>query len=281
MHLDPIYLIAECGINHSGSLDLAKRMIKAAADAGMNAVKFQKRSIEQCYTKEFLGSPRESPWGNTQRHQKFGLEFDRTDYTEINRYCKELGIAWSASAWDMESLEFVESFNPPWHKVASPMLGHKPFLRRVAELKRKTYISTGMSTLGEIREVIEIFRAANCDFTLMHCNSTYPMQEDQANLLMIPKLRMLFDCKVGYSGHETSLIKVCVVAATLGACVIERHLTLDRCSYGSDQAASIECSHLHEFVATMRAMPGIMGNGEKEITATEWAARLKLRKDVP
>jgi N-acetylneuraminate synthase len=277
-----LYLIAELGINASGNLDTAIKMIDAAHDAGFDAVKFQKRTIDQCYTKEFLDSYRDSPWGKTQRDQKRGLEFVDWQYERINDHCREIGIDWSASAWDMESLDFVERFNPPWHKIASPMLGHKPFLRRVASLGRKTFISTGMSRLAEIDEVVKIFRDAGTEFVLLHCNSTYPMPESEANLLMLSRYAARYgpETPLGYSGHEVCLTKVCVAAVALGATVIERHITLDRTAYGSDQAASIECHALRDFVETIRAIPGILGTGEKEVTASEWAARIKLRKEV-
>ena len=275
-----MYLIAEIGINHNGSEELAKLMIKAAHDAGFDAIKLQKRNVGMCYTKAFLDSPRESPWGDTQRAQKEGLEFSFRQYQEIDRYCKELGLAWSASAWDLDSQEFIHGFNVPFNKVASPMLGNKPLLRKIAVERKRTFISTGMSHLKEIDEVVELFRNADCPFELMHCNSTYPMPEDQANLLCIPMLRERYYVSVGYSGHETCLTKVCVAAAALGASSIERHITLDRAMYGSDQAASIETHHLRDFVETVRAIPAILGTGVKDVTETEWPARKKLRVEI-
>ena len=275
-----MYLIAEIGINHNGSEELAKLMIKAAHDAGFDAIKLQKRNVGMCYTKAFLDSPRESPWGDTQRAQKEGLEFSFRQYQEIDRYCKELGLAWSASAWDLDSQEFIHGFNVPFNKVASPMLGNKPLLRKIAVERKRTFISTGMSHLKEIDEVVELFRNADCPFELMHCNSTYPMPEDQANLLCIPMLRERYGCEVGYSGHESCLTKVCVAAVTLGATSIERHITLDRAMYGSDQAASIETHHLRDFVETVRAIPAILGTGIKDVTESEWPARKKLRVEI-
>ena len=276
-----MYLIAECGINGNGSEELLKLMIRAAKDAGFDAIKTQKRNIEQCYTKEFLDSPRESPWGNTQRAQKEALEFSRLQYTLIDAYCKELGIAWSASAWDLDSQEFIHSFNVPFNKVASPMLGNMPLLRKIASEHKRTFISTGMSTLAEIDEVVALFRRADCPFELMHANSTYPMPEDQANLRCIPMLRERYGCEVGWSGHETCLTKVAVAAVALGATSIERHITLDRAMYGSDQSASIETHHLRDFVETVRAVPAILGTGVKDVTESEWPARKKLRVELP
>jgi N-acetylneuraminate synthase len=275
-----LYLIAEIGINHNGSLDTAKKLIDAAADAGFDAVKFQKRTIEKVYTKEFLDSPRESPWGTTQRAQKTGLEFTREAYQEIDRYCKSLSIAWSASAWDVDAQRFLREFNVPFNKVASAMLGHQPLLREIAAERKRTFISTGMATIEEIDDVVNLFVKTGCPFELMHCNSTYPMKQEDANLLCIPMLMKRYQCNVGYSGHETSLLKVCSAAVVLGATSIERHITLDRAMYGSDQAASVETHALRDFVATIRKIPALLGNGVKEITAAELAVRKKLRVDV-
>lgn len=275
-----LYLIAEIGINHNGDMAIAKRLIDAAHKAGFDAVKFQKRTIDKVYTKEFLDSPRESPWGKTQRDQKEGLEFSRDEYQEIDRYCKQLGIGWSASAWDVDSQHFLRQFNVPFNKVASALLGHKPLLREIASEKKRTFISTGMATLEEIDEVVESFEKANCPYELMHCNSTYPMQEADANLLCIPMLRQRYGCDVGYSGHETSLIKVCVTAVALGATSIERHITLDRAMYGSDQAASISAHVLDDFVNSVRTVPAILGTGIKEVSPQELAVRKKLRVNV-
>jgi len=275
-----LYLIAEIGINHNGSLDIAKQLIKEAANAGFDAVKFQKRTIEKVYTKEFLDSPRESPWGTTQRDQKMALEFSREQYQEIDSYCRERGIAWTASAWDVDAQRFIHDFDVPINKVASPMLGHRPLLREIAAEGKKTFISTGMAHLEEIDEVVDLFQLSNCPFELMHCNSTYPMKQEDANLLCIPMLMKRYNCKVGYSGHETSLLKVCSAAVVLGATSVERHITLDRAMYGSDQAASIEVHALRDFVATLRKIPLLMGTGKKEISPAELAVRNKLRVKI-
>jgi len=272
-----LFLIAEIGINHNGDLSVAKQLIDAAVDAGFDAVKFQKRTIDIVYTAEFLDTPRESPWGTTQRHQKEGLEFSAEDYREIDAYCKKMGIQWAASAWDMDAQIFLQQFNCTFNKVASPMLGHIPLLKLIASEGKKTFISTGMSTLEEIDTVVEIFRDANCPFELMHCNSTYPMKEEDANLLCIPMLKERYSCNVGYSGHESSLIKVCTAAVALGATSLERHITLDRAMYGSDQSASIETHALGNFAESVRAIPGILGTGKKILTEAEKGARSKLR----
>jgi N-acetylneuraminate synthase len=275
-----LYLIAEIGINHNGSLDIAKQLIAAAADAGFDAVKFQKRTIDKVYTQEFLDSPRESPWGNTQRHQKLGLEFTQQDYEEIAQFCNALNIDWSASAWDVDAQRFIRGFNVPFNKVASAMLGHKPLLREIAVEQKRTFISTGMATLDEIDETVNLFQKANCPFELMHCNSTYPMKQEDANLLCIPMLMKRYNCKVGYSGHETSLLKVCSAAVVLGATSLERHITLDRAMYGSDQAASIETHALRDFASTIRKIPLLMGSGIKDIKPDELIVRNKLRVAV-
>jgi N-acetylneuraminate synthase len=275
-----LFLIAEIGINHNGDLGIAKQLIDAASDAGFDAVKFQKRTIDKVYTQEFLDAPRESPWGSTQRAQKEGLEFTANDYKEIDRYCKEKGVQWTASAWDMDAQVFLQQFSCVFNKVASPMLGHIPLLKLIASEKKKTFISTGMSTLEELDEVVKIFKDANCPFELMHCNSTYPMREEDANLLCIPMLKNRYGVNVGYSGHESSLIKVCTAAVTLGATSLERHITLDRAMYGSDQAASIEVHALSNFVETVRAVPTILGTGQKVLGEAEIKTREKLRISV-
>lgn len=261
-------------------MDIAKQLITGAKKAGFDAVKFQKRNIDKVYTKEFLDGPRQSPWGTTQRHQKEGLEFNFEQYREIDRFCKEQGIDWSASAWDLDSQIFLSDFNLAFNKVASAMLGHRPLLERIASEKRRTFISTGMATLEELDAVTALFRKANCPFELMHCNSTYPMKEEDANLRCIPMLQKRYGCPVGYSGHESSLIKICVTAVALGATSLERHITLDRAMYGSDQAASVEVASLPNFVTAVRAIPGILGTGEKQISEAEMAVRKKLRVEV-
>ena len=272
-----LFLIAEVGINHNGDMSIAKQLIDSAADAGFDAVKFQKRTIDDVYTQEFLDAPRESPWGTTQRAQKEGLEFTKDQYKEISDYCAIKKISWSASAWDLRAQEFINGFDCTFNKVASPMLGHIPLLKLIAATQKKAFISTGMSTLEEIDRVVEIFQNANCEFELMHFNSTYPMKEEDANLLCIPKLRERYKVNVGYSGHESSLLKVCAAAVALGATSIERHITLDRAMYGSDQAASIETSSLVGFVEAVRKIPAILGSGSKTLTDSEKSAREKLR----
>jgi N-acetylneuraminate synthase len=235
------YLIAEIGINHNGDINIAKQLIKNANDCGFNSVKFQKRTIDIVYDKKTLDTPRESPWGKTTREQKLGLEFEKQEYEEIDRYCKELNIDWFASAWDIESLKFLENYDLKYHKIASAMIVDHKFLNAVAKTKKHTFISTGMSTKNDIENAVDIFKKNNCSFELMHCVSTYPMKIEDANLVTINQLKKEYNCDVGYSGHENGVV-VSLAATMLGITSLERHITLDRTMYGSDQAASLELS---------------------------------------
>ena len=234
-----IIIIGEIGINHNGDMSICKNLIDVAVDAGADCVKFQKRDIEKVYTQEFLDSPRESPWGNTQRDQKNGLEFSAEQYQEIEDYCKSKSIDWFASAWDLNSQNFLRQFNTKYNKVASAMIVYKELLEEIASEGKHTFISTGMTTYDDIQAAVDIFNNANCSFELMHCVSTYPMKNDDANLKMIHTLRDKFNCNVGYSGHEVNL-SVSFAAAAMGITSLERHITLDRTMYGSDQSASVE-----------------------------------------
>lgn len=271
-----VMMIAEIGINHNGDLNIAKRLIDAAAEAGCDAVKFQKRTVDKVYSKEMLDSPRESPWGHTQRAQKEGLEFGKAEYDAIDAYCRQKGIAWFASAWDVDSQKFLQQYNLKYNKVASAMLTRDELLEEIAAEGRHTFISTGMSTWEEIDHAVEIFRKHSCPFELMHCNSTYPMAEDDANLSLISALHARYGCKVGYSGHETG-VRVSILAAAAGASSIERHVTLDRTMYGSDQKASIEPDELRLLAQEIRAVERIMGSGQKILSPAEQAVRAKLR----
>ncbi len=259
-----IFIIAEIGINHNGDVEIAKRLIDVAKEAGADAVKFQKRTIDLVYTKEFLDSPRESPWGTTQREQKEGLEFGPEEFKEIDDYCKQRGIEWFASAWDIESQRFLRQFDLKYNKIASAMIVYEDLLREVASEKRHTFISTGMSTFKEIDRAVEIFREAGCSFELMHCVSTYPMNDEDANLNRIKMLRDRYKCNVGYSGHEVGLA-VSYAAAALGITSLERHITLDRAMYGSDQAASVEPAGFRMLVGAVRKIEKAMGDGRIDI----------------
>jgi N-acetylneuraminate synthase len=234
-------LIAEIGINHNGDVEIAKKLINLAKDANFDCVKFQKRDVDVVYSKEILDAPRESPWGITQRDQKKGLEFNRNEYDEIDKYCKEKNIAWFASAWDINSLKFLDKYSLRYNKIASAMIIDKNFLEEVAKRKKHTFISTGMSTIDDIDQAVDIFKKYDCSFELMHCVSTYPMDPKDANLLTINALKKKYKCDVGYSGHENG-ITVSLAAYSLGISSLERHITLDRAMYGSDQSASLEYS---------------------------------------
>lgn len=274
-----LFLIAEIGINHNGDMTIAKQLIAAAADAGFDAVKFQKRTINQVYTKEFLDSPRESPWGNTQRAQKEGLEFNYEQYLEIERYCREKEIQWFASAWDIDSQKFMRRFNLKYNKIASAMIVFEDLLREVASEGKYTFISTGMSLLDDIDNVVSIFKEYNCPFELMHCVSTYPMKDEDANLNVINTLRERYNCNVGYSGHEVGLA-VSIGAAALGITSLERHITLNRAMYGSDQSASVEPTGFKNLVGSVRKVEQAMGSGIKEVLQAEVSIAEKLRAHV-
>ena len=256
-----INIIAEIGINHNGDLNIAKKLIKVAKNSGADAVKFQKRSIDLVYSKEELESYRESPWGKTFRKQKEGLEFSKKEYQEIDKYCKKLKICWYASAWDLESQKFLSQFNCKYNKIASAMIIYKPLLELVAKERKYTFISTGMSTKENIEEAVDIFKKFDCPYELMHCVSTYPMVNEDANLNRIKKLRKIFKCDVGYSGHEVGLT-VSYAAAAMGITSLERHVTLDRSMYGSDQAASIEPQGFIKLVNGVREISKAIGSGE-------------------
>lgn len=276
MNKEHVFIIAEIGINHNGDLNIAKKLIDWAVLSDCDAVKFQKRTIDKVYTKEYLDSYRESPWGVTQREQKEGLEFGQDEYNEIDRYCKEKGIAWFASAWDIDSQRFLRRFDLKYNKVASAMLTNDQFLREVASEGKYTFIATGMSTYEEMDNAVNIFKEYKCPFELMHCNSTYPMPKEEANLRMIPALRDRYNCKVGYSGHELGRI-VSTSAVALGATSLERHITLDNTMYGSDQAASLHVRDLLRLTEDIRLIETILGNGIKNLSDTELATRKKLR----
>ena len=274
-----IFIIAEIGINHNGDMSVCKDLIKAAVDSGCNAVKFQKRDIDSVYTQEFLNSDRKSPWGKTQREQKAGLEFEKSDYDEINKYCKSLGIAWFASAWDLKSQEFLLQFDCKYNKVASAMIVYEDLLQMIAKEGKHTFISTGMSTYANIQKAVDIFRDKNCPFELMHTISTYPMNDADANLNVINTLKEKYQCNVGYSGHETGLA-ISNAAAAMGISSLERHVTLDRSMYGSDQSASVTISGLRQLVGSVRKIEEAMGDGIKRFLKVEEPVAKNLRQHL-
>ena len=274
-----VFFTAEIGINHNGDLEITKKLIDMAVEAGCDAVKFQKRTIEKVYSKDVLDTLRESPWGKTTREQKLGLEFGKDEYDIIDQYCKEKNIEWYASPWDIDSQLFLRNYNLKHNKIASAMLTNVKLLNIVAEEKKHTFISTGMSTIDQIDQAVKVFKNNNCPFELMHSNSSYPMKPDEANLQCIKTLKEKFNCNVGYSGHETSGYNISLAAAILGATSIERHITIGRAMYGSDQAASLEPIGLVRLVRDIRILDLIMGDGVKKVYPSEIPVMKKLRAD--
>jgi len=273
-----VFIIAEIGTNHLGDLKIAKKIIDAAKDAGCDAVKFQKKNVENIYTKFFLDSPIDSPWGTTQRQMRLHREFSLKQFEEINKYCKKKKIEWFASCWDTESQISMRKFKTKYNKVASAMLTHKKLLELIAKEKKYTFISTGMSTMKNIENAVKIFKKSKCPFELMHCHSAYPMPTEEANLNMIPALKKKFKCNVGYSGHEIGATNVSIPAVMLGASSIERHVTLNRTWYGHDQAASLEPQGLQRLIRDVRVLDKIQGDGKKKIWSAEIPNQKKLRQ---
>jgi len=273
-----VFVTAEIGINHNGSIKFAKQLIDIAVEAGCDAVKFQKRTVEKVYSKEVLDSPRESPWGTTTREQKLGLEFSEKDYKQIDMYCKKKKIEWFVSCWDIASQIQMRKFKTKYNKVASAMLVHEKLLHTIAEEGKHTFISTGMSTMNDIAKAVKIFRSYKCPFELMHSHGTYPMALKEANARVIQTLQKKFKCNVGYSGHETGSYLVPIIAVAHGATSIERHITLNRAMYGSDHAASLEKAGLVRMVRDVRLVEMILGDGKKRIWDSELPAQKKLRQ---
>lgn len=276
-----IKIISEIGINHNGDINLAKKMIEESKNAGADLVKFQKRDINLVYSKEVLDQKRESPWGNTNREQKIGLEFNNEQYDEIDNFCKKIGIKWFASAWDLKSLEFLKKYNLEYNKIASAMIVDKNFLNKVAEEKKHTFISTGMSTMENIKDAVDIFKKQNCSFELMHCISAYPFDDEIANLNLINVLREKFKCNVGYSGHEKGGLAISCAAAAFGITSLERHFTIDRTMYGSDQSASLTPKGFKELVGSIRKIEkALVGEKTKAILDIEKPVASKLRAHI-
>jgi N-acetylneuraminate synthase len=274
------YLIAEIGINHNGDLDITKKLIDNAVEAKFDAVKFQKRDLNIVYTKNLLDSHRESPWGTTQRDQKKGLEFEKKEYDQIDQYCKNLKIDWFASAWDSNSLKFLDQYNLKYNKVASAMIVDQNFLKEIAIRKKHTFISTGMSSLEDIDNAVKIFKDSKCSFELMHCVSTYPMNVSDANLLTIQALKKKYECDVGYSGHENG-VAVSLAAFSMNISSLERHITLDRTMYGSDQSASLELKGMINLTESLNKMLEAYGQEKLgNILEEEKAIAKKLRAHI-
>jgi len=273
----PTFIIAEIGINHNGDLTVAKRLIDVAVMAGCDAAKFQKRTPEKAVPAELRDVMRETPWGLLSyleyRHK---VEFGYPEYSEINRYCQEKGIFWFASCWDEDSVDFIEQFSPPCFKIASASLTDAPLLEKIRSTRRPAMLSTGMSTLDEIRAAVKILGQRN--LLIAHSTSTYPCPPEELNLRVIQTLQAEFDCPVGYSGHEVGL-QATFAAVTLGAAFVERHITLDRAMWGSDQAASVEPWGLMRLVRDIRVIERALGDGQKKVYESELKARERLRRN--
>ena len=272
---EPCYVVAEIGINHNGDIELARKLISAAHLGGCDAVKFQKRTIEVVYSAEELAKPRETPFGRTNGELKRGLEFGKKEYGEIHGYCQMLGITWYASCWDEASVDFIAEFDPPCFKIASASLTDSGLLRHHRQYGKPIVLSTGMSTIEEIDGAVEVL--GTDDLILLHCTSTYPSRLDELNLRTIPKLAERYQVPVGYSGHEVGL-GTSLTAASLGACMIERHITLDRAMWGSDQAASVEPQGIARLVREIHDMESALGDGVKRVYESEVPVREKLRR---
>jgi N-acetylneuraminate synthase len=272
---EPCFVAAEIGINHNGDLGIARKLISAAVLAGCDAVKFQKRSVDVVYTKEELAKPRESPFGTTNGDLKRALEFGKKQYEAIDRFCKEHGMLWFASSWDEASVDFIEAFDPPFHKIASASLTDDNLLRYHRKFGRPLVLSTGMSTLEQIDHAVDVL--GKQDLVLLHCNSTYPSVPEDLNLKCIQTLKDRYGVPIGYSGHEVGL-STTVAAAVLGACMIERHITLDRAMWGSDQAASVEPQGFSRLVRDIHTIEKAMGDGVKRVYPSEVPILKKLRR---
>ena len=271
----PCFIIAEIGINHNGSVELAKKLIDIAVTTGCDAVKFQKRTIDIVYTKEELLRERKSVFGTTNGDLKRGLEFGVKEYREIDKYCKKQGILWFASCWDEKSVDFMEKFNVPCYKIASASLTDDNLLKYTRSKGKPILLSTGMSTMDEIRHAVNVL--GKKDLIIYHCTSTYPSNSDEMNLKVIQTLKDEFNCPVGYSGHERG-ITPSILAAAIGACSVERHITTDRTNWGSDHAASLEISGLHHMVRDIRQIPALLGDGKKVVYDRELPIIDKLRR---
>ncbi len=273
----PTYMIAEIGINHNGDIEIAKKLIEEAANAGFNAVKFQKRTVNVVFTPEELARPRESVFGETNGDLKYGLEFDHTNFKEIDSHCKKLGIDWFASPWDIESLDFLEGFDVVAHKVASACLTDKALLSAMRATGKPVFISTGMSTLDQIKQALSLL---DLDKTiLLHAVSVYPATQEQLHLAWIEELRKTFpEVLIGYSGHEAGVMPSVIAVAKYGAVCVERHITLDRSMWGSDQSASLEPEGMRRVISYIRSIPIVCGDGPKHILKEEEPILEKLRR---
>lgn len=271
------YIIAEIGINHNGDIDIAKKLIDIASLSGCDAVKFQKRNPDVCVPEHQKNIIRETPWGTmTYLEYKHKIEFGKEEYDEIDRYCKERNIKWSASPWDLDSLEFLNQYDLPFIKLPSAMLTNTELIEACSKSGKKVILSTGMSTEEEIDKTVDIIKQSTSDFALLHCNSTYPAPLDELNLSTIKTLKEKYNCEVGYSGHEFR-IGTTVAAVYLGATIIERHITLDRTMWGTDHLSSVEPQGLIKLVKGIRELEEAYGDGVIQVTESEKIIRNKLR----
>ena len=275
---EPCYMIAEIGINHNGDVEIARKLIDKAVEFGFDAVKFQKRTIEVVYSPEDLARPRESPFGTTNGDLKRGLEFGLAEYQEIDRYCKENAIQWFCSPWDEKSVDFLEPFNPVCYKIASASLTDSGLLAHIKTTGRPVILSTGMSTLEEVDRAVKALDGV--ELLLMHTTSTYPSKDDELNLSVIKTLRDRFNIPIGYSGHEVGLLPSVMAVAGFGACAVERHITLDRAMWGSDQAASLEPRGMELLTKYTKMWETVKGDGVKRVLESEVPIRQKLRRVV-
>lgn len=271
----PCFITAEIGINHNGSVELAKKLIDIACVAGCDAVKFQKRTVDIVYSKEELARPRQSVFGETNGDLKRGLEFDFEVYKEIDAHCKEKNILWYASCWDEQSVDFIEQFNVPCYKIAAASLTDDNLLKYVRSTGKPVFLSTGMSSMEQINHAVDIL--GEDDLIIYQCTSTYPSDEKEINLKVIESYRSKFNCPIGYSGHERGLLPT-IVSVVYGANAVERHITNDRTNWGSDQAASLELDGIHRIVRDIRKIPNITGDGIKRVYESELPIINKLRR---
>lgn len=272
----PTYIVAEIGINHNGDMEVTKELIRRAKKAGVDAIKLQKRTPELCVPPEQRNQMRDTPWGYiTYMDYRYKVEFGKAEYQEIDRYCKEVGIDWFVSVWDEEAVDFMETFNPLCYKTPSASLTDLPLLRKMRATGRPIILSTGMSTMEEIRKAVEVVGLDN--MLMCHSTSAYPCPPEELNLRMVETLKHTFDCPIGYSGHEVGLITT-VVAVSMGACLVERHYTLDRAMWGSDQAASVEPEGFQRLVKYIRVTEASLGDGVKRVYDSELVGLRKLRR---